>query len=251
MIQHLRQLRRQLVENSKIKKYIFYAVGEILLVVFGILIALYINTLNNQKNARILERSTLGEISNSLNSDIDKYNKQIEQQLILGDDSKILLDHLNAGLPYHEKLDTLWERAVRYFLIDFNNSAFSLLENRGIDLIRNETLRNQIVHHFNYEQANLKRRFEITQHNSNAFMLYTFDRVQPVITDNFRNEFDYSAEVLIPVDYQLILKDATLISKISHTIKIRVRMSQMLREFINKQKKLRELIELEIESLSF
>ena len=44
MIKFFRRIRQQLVTEKKISKYLLYAIGEILLVVFGILIALYLNT---------------------------------------------------------------------------------------------------------------------------------------------------------------------------------------------------------------
>ena len=48
MIKFFRKIRQQLLNESKFKKYLLYAIGEIILVVIGILIALAINN-NNQK----------------------------------------------------------------------------------------------------------------------------------------------------------------------------------------------------------
>jgi uncharacterized membrane-anchored protein YhcB (DUF1043 family) len=49
MIHFFRKIRQQLFTNNKFSKYLLYAMGEIVLVVIGILIALQINTWNNQK----------------------------------------------------------------------------------------------------------------------------------------------------------------------------------------------------------
>ena len=52
MIKIFRQLRRTFLLQNQTSKYIKYAIGEILLVVIGILIAVQINTWH-QKNTRV------------------------------------------------------------------------------------------------------------------------------------------------------------------------------------------------------
>lgn len=49
MIHFFRKIRHQLFTTNKFSKYLLYAIGEIILVVIGILIALQINNWNNQK----------------------------------------------------------------------------------------------------------------------------------------------------------------------------------------------------------
>ena len=50
MIKFFRKIRYDLMEKNKTGKYLKYAIGEIILVVIGILIALYINNWNNNQN---------------------------------------------------------------------------------------------------------------------------------------------------------------------------------------------------------
>jgi len=61
MIRFFRQIRRQFLAESKLGKYLLYAIGEIVLVVIGILIALQINNWNNR---RILDRSEIKSYQN-------------------------------------------------------------------------------------------------------------------------------------------------------------------------------------------
>jgi len=66
MITLLRTLRRKLLGEGKLSKYLAYAVGEILLVVLGILIALQVNTWNLERLDKIEEQATLVAISNEM-----------------------------------------------------------------------------------------------------------------------------------------------------------------------------------------
>ena len=51
MIKFFRKIRKNMIKENKVSKYMLYAIGEIILVVIGILIALQINNWNNvQKN---------------------------------------------------------------------------------------------------------------------------------------------------------------------------------------------------------
>ena len=55
MISFLRKSRKELTSQGKLRQYIFYALGEMILVVAGILIALSINTWNERKKEKAAE----------------------------------------------------------------------------------------------------------------------------------------------------------------------------------------------------
>ena len=59
MIPFFRKTRKKLADDNKFLKYWRYAIGEIVLVVVGILIALSINNWNEQKNREELEKQYL------------------------------------------------------------------------------------------------------------------------------------------------------------------------------------------------
>jgi len=50
MIKFFRRIRQKLIMENKIGKYFKYAIGEIILVVIGILIALQVSNFNEQRN---------------------------------------------------------------------------------------------------------------------------------------------------------------------------------------------------------
>lgn len=66
MIKFFRKIRQKLLSENKFSKYLIYAIGEIVLVVIGILIALQINNLNEAKKTRTKEISYLANLKNDL-----------------------------------------------------------------------------------------------------------------------------------------------------------------------------------------
>jgi len=71
MIKFFRHIRQRLLSENKFSKYLLYAIGEILLVVIGILIALSINNWNTNRNLRNLENELLHDIRENLVASVE------------------------------------------------------------------------------------------------------------------------------------------------------------------------------------
>ncbi|WP_299163651.1 DUF6090 family protein [uncultured Eudoraea sp.] len=69
MIKFFRNTRKQLFTENKFTKYLFYAIGEIILVVIGILIALQINNWNNQRLEKEDENKSYRNIKRQIEDD--------------------------------------------------------------------------------------------------------------------------------------------------------------------------------------
>lgn len=95
MITLFRRLRESLIESGNFRRYLLYAMGEIILVVIGILIALQINNWNEN---RILKN----EINSYLSKKVDQLEEDQEQLTLLINDRLELFesctDALNKGL---------------------------------------------------------------------------------------------------------------------------------------------------------
>lgn len=80
MLNFFRKTRKQLAEDNKPLKYMRYAIGEIVLVVIGILIALGINNWNEDKNMHKRELTLLSELSSNLEINITNLENDINTQ---------------------------------------------------------------------------------------------------------------------------------------------------------------------------
>jgi len=70
MIKFFRKIRKRLINQNNIGKYFKYAIGEILLVVIGILIALQVNNWNENRKSQIEKNELLASIKKDLNTDV-------------------------------------------------------------------------------------------------------------------------------------------------------------------------------------
>ena len=75
MIKFFRHIRKQLLTENNFSKYLIYAIGEIVLVVIGILIALQINNKNESRKAMVKERVVIINLVQDLKSDSISYSR--------------------------------------------------------------------------------------------------------------------------------------------------------------------------------
>lgn len=140
----LRQLRR-LELRQRSGHYFVYAIGEIVLIVVGILIALQIQTWNENRQLRDYEISILKEISAALERDqglissllprLERKEAAIEKGLLLA----------SEGSKLTEK-DFMQIGGMRTdFSYTFNSGPYEALKSTGFERISNEALRRLII----------------------------------------------------------------------------------------------------------
>ena len=147
MLRFFRQIRQRLLTDNKFSKYLLYAVGEILLVVIGILIALQIGTWNENRKDDITEKKHLEEILVSLNRDLGRttgiYNgRAIRKKEAIQD----LMNYLNndSVVPDSVLYQTFFQASMS-LSFTFDKGAYESLKAYGLDKISNDSIRPALV----------------------------------------------------------------------------------------------------------
>lgn len=135
-----------MLADKKITNYFLYAVGEILLVVVGILIALQINNKNESRKLVQKEIEILQLLQESLAKDLVKFQKVSSFYKVSEKSIKRVLNHLENNLPYEDTLATdFFNTTIYYVQSSFTNGPFETLKSSGLELISNTNLRLKIV----------------------------------------------------------------------------------------------------------
>ncbi len=95
MINFFRKIRRKFADDNKPIKYARYAIGEIALVVIGILIALSINNLNEERNIRNNEQVLLHQLKQEFESNLAQLKQKIEMRVIMINSAQKLLNMID------------------------------------------------------------------------------------------------------------------------------------------------------------
>ncbi|GAA4280074.1 DUF6090 family protein [Gaetbulibacter aestuarii] len=129
MIKFFRNIRKTLINQGKTTKYLNYAIGEIVLVVIGILIALQINNWNETRKAKIKSRNYLIEIKSDLKADTILFNTGIKHlNNYIADEEWVL----NATDYTFKDADRLWDCISGWYMpLSVNTRTFKEMQNQG------------------------------------------------------------------------------------------------------------------------
>ena len=103
MLKFFRKIRQKLLSENKFSKYLIYAIGEIVLVVIGILIALQVNNLNDRRNIATNTKNNLITLSAELISNTEKLKFNIDVVNAQIRNSLNLIDSLNNNVDLDDK----------------------------------------------------------------------------------------------------------------------------------------------------
>jgi hypothetical protein len=145
MIKFFRKIRLDLIGKNKIGKYFKYALGEIFLVVIGILIALQLNNWNTNTKASIEELELLTEMKQNLESDLRDCIWNINKNQDLLESNLSVLNHLEAQTPLDDSLRSHYGNLLGTTTQLRNMAAYDHLKSKGMNLIRNNSLRQWIT----------------------------------------------------------------------------------------------------------
>ncbi len=143
-----RNIRQKLLAEGKTTKYLKYAIGEIVLVVIGILIALQVNNWNRELQNKTLEIKTLENFKLDLVLQKEIIHKQLydEQKYLLEVDSCLMM--INSKIEFRNLARLLDSLSVRTTFIA-NKVTFENLGSDGnITLITNLDLQKEIVRYY-------------------------------------------------------------------------------------------------------
>jgi len=149
MIKFFRNIRKSSLKEGKTINYLKYAIGEILLVVIGILIALQVNNWNNERSDRNKEMVILTEMIRNLNMNVNQFSAEIVRQDSIIGNIDVIMDQIKNNTPFHDSLGIKYASIAWTEEFNFANSAFETLKTTGLDLISSDSLREQIINLFN------------------------------------------------------------------------------------------------------
>ena len=164
--------------ENKTSKYLKYAIGEIVLVVIGILIALQINNWNQDRLATIEEHN----IYKNLNTEF-KTNKELLQEDIAENNNsmsagKILMDLIGSDEDAlrAKNPDSLIFRFFESGGIDFSeNTILELIQSGKMQYIQNDNIKN-LTFEWNQKKENAVRSYEQKQRVTNLLIAYLYKR---------------------------------------------------------------------------
>ena len=206
MIKFFRNIRKAMINQNRASQYLFYAIGEIVLVVIGILIALQINNWNELRKGSIAEDKYVNNLIQDLKNDLEFYNSRkayLERNLSIYN-TFIYLSKADIQ-------DSIWQKTMPLILSFERGMAFqsALVENNPDfrAFINNPEIIEGIKKlHFDYEylEKAISKSNEVKEMFGFELDKRYFQRIP--------NEYDDSDKKPKYVDYQLAVNDEEVIN---------------------------------------
>ena len=143
-----RKIRRSLIETGRIRRYTLYAIGEIALVVVGILIALQINSQNEYQKERNVEilylkeiKEELGISTNELKNDLNSHRKSMTKMIEVR-------DHILSKRPKNDSIAMSIYTASRDFQAYPKTQSYENLKELGMNILINKDLAGNIGYNY-------------------------------------------------------------------------------------------------------
>ena len=163
MIPYFRKIRKKMADDNRPLKYRRYAIGEIVLVVIGILIALQINTWNEDRKQKKKEVKLLENLMTSLKSDLNQMNRNIKAQRKIPSSAKLLIEYFDKDLQYNDSLKYHFGNTTHLFIWDADKAVYETIKTLGADVITNEQLRKNIASYYHLTENSFPRKTKFYQ----------------------------------------------------------------------------------------
>jgi len=198
MIRFFRNIRQKLLSKNNIKKYLLYAVGEIFLVMIGILLALQVNNLNEERKNRALERAYLSDI----HYDFLENKIQFEvKQKVYSNQFKLADSLCRRVFPITdenwEQMSRIYQRAFLPHTLNAKSSSVEALIGSGnSNIIQNDSLKTILL---SWEDL-----YDDYKENEEALLKWW-----DILNDIYLNEPDWSNprnDSITPISRELKIK---------------------------------------------
>ncbi len=218
MLTFLRKIRKSLIESGSARKYLLYAIGEIALVVIGILIALQINTWNEYRKFEIKEMNLLEELKVNLKTNVLNLEKDVDHQKYQAEKLNSVIAHIEDKRPYNDSISSFLNVGMPAPDVTLTSSAFETLKSSGLELIRSNSLRSDIINLFEVSYPYLMQETKRLE-----------DQMWPsVVLPLQQKHFKIMPDMrYIPTDYPGLLQDEEFINMLSFRLTMRVSSTQL------------------------
>ena len=242
MLKFFRKIRQQLLSENQFSKYLIYSLGEILLVMVGILLALQVNNWNEKRLSQLKSLEILKEIKRNVEENIQLTKEKIATENGVIKSADIILNNLTNTKTYHDSLDAHFHNSHFWPAVSIKSSGYETLKANGIDLISSDTLKEAIVNLYEVSYVEI---YETVRMSEN----YSASTVVPLFTQLFRT-YPKGIPKVKPIDYRKVVASENYQGVLSYWRGYRYYANEIRTNAIIEGEGLLYLINMELENLS-
>lgn len=237
MLAFFRKIRKSLIESGSARRYLFYALGEIALVVIGILVALQVNNWNEWRKDRFREQEIIENVYENITLNIELLKSNLAFLDNLNRSTTIIEQIIINKKPYSDSLSIHFSNARKHGFLNFmlSKSGYEAYKNAGFDLVLNKQLKDKIIDLFEAILPRLERAYNFVESESELTRILVFDSFYMINNDS-----------LFPKDYRGLLSDKKYLSLFRRIGENRFLLKERIEDSIKESEKVLHLIKHEL-----
>lgn len=188
------------------------ALLEVALIFFGITLAIGLDNWNTERNERHEELALLVELKSNLEKNLNILNEDTSYNEDTVASYMKLLSHIGTKQPYSDDLSTDFAKLDNWASPYLTSSAYETIKSRGLDLISDSALRQEIVNLFEVEYVLL-----VNDDDRTEWINYEVSTV-PLMLRHFE---EHSDGTVVPTDYDNLLEDQSFRVTVKRTLMLR------------------------------
>ena len=242
MIKAFRRIRQKLLTQNKFTKYLLYAIGEIILVVVGILIALSINNQNEERKSTQKGEEILADIRENVEFNNMQFQKDIDVNRKAMNSIDIVLDNITIVKTYNDSIARHLRFATWWASSRWKSSGYEALVGHGVDIIQSEKLRKSIINLYEISYPEIAENTRLSEGNWHTILPFWLELIN-------RDRNDYTAadqHEARPFDYQKIVESNMFESILTFNRSQRVLDIQLRNNCMEKNREIIDLINKEL-----
>lgn len=144
MINVFNKIRKQLLDENKTGRYLKYAIGEIVLVMIGILLALQVNNWNQNRALKKEELKIMKSLHQEFSENLVKFDKVYKIHLNNNIDIETIMSIETKSMSGDSLVSLMTSTNINYTFDPFQGIYNSIINSGKIELIYNDVLKNKI-----------------------------------------------------------------------------------------------------------
>jgi len=155
MVKFFRKIRQRLLSQNRLRKYTLYAIGEIILVMIGILLALQVNNWNTNRRKNHKSNYYLNEILENLKYDTLNINGILAFNNEKREALHTAANELGSPETQANRLMAIGRRynlLGGYYVFEPNRIGYSnMMSAESIELIQNDSIRGVLAYYYGFD----------------------------------------------------------------------------------------------------
>jgi hypothetical protein len=213
MLTLFKKIRKSILDTSSTGKYLAYAMGEIALVIIGILIALQINNWNEERKLQQKEKELLISLKSDMEGTLEKLEGINHYNDLTLKNYKEIVEFLLSDREYYPRLDTLFGRLDNWFSPFFSYNAYETVKSVGIEIITNDQIREGIIYTYEFRFPTLIEDWDKSE--------WSFNQVKtPLITRHLITRY-WEGNIARPHNVKAMKNDPEFLSMVTQLVEWR------------------------------